>query len=452
MKTDKPRKLALMILNGQARKFRSMDDTQERLLRQHNLDERDRAFINNLVQGVMRWRARLDWIIGRFSSTPVSKIDEEVLNIVRIALYQIFFLDKVPESAAVNEAVNLARSEIKRPHIVSFVNGLLRTTCRQKNAIKFPDRKNDRRSYLCAYYSYPEWLADKWIRELGEEFTEELFKAQNDFPALNIRSNTLRTSRDELLETLARDGIHSKPAAYSPDGLILEGFRGRVDSLDAFRKGLFQVQDQAAQIVSRMLSVQPEDQVLDICSGLGGKATHLAELMGGMGRVICVDNDRNKLVKAMENAGRLGIDILTLVAADALQVSSLFGHKFGRVMLDAPCSGLGVISRHPDIKWNRKADDIPRLGEIQKKLINAASAALKKGGELLYVVCAISREENEDVVRDFLERNSEMSLVNLRERVPEWCFNLIDDKGFYKTYPNIHNMDGFFAALFRKDD
>jgi 16S rRNA (cytosine967-C5)-methyltransferase len=451
MKTDNPRKLALMILNGQARRPQSADDSHEDLFRQNKLDERDRAFVSNLVQGVLRWRLRLDRVIEQFSAFPLKKIDKTALNILRTALYQILFLDKVPESAAVNEAVKLTKAEKLPHHITSFVNGLLRTICRQKGDIKFPDRDRDRLHYLSVSYSYPQWLVDKWAKESGADFTEALLRAQNNFPDLNIRVNTLRISRDELVKTLERDGIDSKPTVYSPDGLILAGSRGRVDSLDTFKKGLFQVQDQAAQIVSRLISVQPEDEVLDVCSGLGGKATHLAELMGGKGRVICVDNDRNKLVKAMENAERLGLDILTPVVADALLLSSLPERKFSRIMLDAPCSGLGVISRHPDIKWNRKADDIPRLSAMQKKLINTAAAMLQKGGELLYVVCAISREENEEVARAFLEANSDISLVNLKDRVPEWCFNLIDDRGFYKTYPHVHKMDGFFAALFRKN-
>lgn len=441
-----------MILNGQVNRPRLIDDTQENLFKEHHLDERDRAFVSNLVQGVLRWRLRLDWVIGQFSTVPLKKIDETVLNILRTALYQILFLDKVPESAAVNEAVNLAKSEKLPRHIISFVNGLLRTVCRQKGDIKFPDREKDKLRRLSIFYSYPQWLVNKWAKESGENFAEALLRAQNNFPDLNIRANTLRISRDGLIEAFSRDSIHSKPTAHSPDGLLLEGSRGRVDSLNAFKKGLFQVQDQTAQIVSRLLQVKPDDEVLDICSGLGGKATHLAELMGGKGRVICVDKDRSKLIKAMENAERLGIDNLTPVAGDALQLSSLFGRKFSRVMLDAPCSGLGVISRHPDIKWNRRAEDIPRLAATQKALINAAAAVLRKGGELLYVVCTISREENEEVVRDFLETNSDISLVNLKDRVPEWCFNLIDDKGFYKTYPHVHNMDGFFAALFKKDE
>jgi 16S rRNA (cytosine967-C5)-methyltransferase len=452
MKTDNPRELALKILNGQGQRPSHSENDPEDLYRLYLLDERDRAFVNNLVQCVLRWRLRLDWIIEQFSAFPLKKIDEEILNILRIACCQIFFMDRVPESAAVNEAVNLARAGKRPRHVVSFVNGVLRTICRRRDEVIFPDKEKDRAQYLSVFYSYPMWLTGKWIRELGGDVTEALFSEQNRIPDINIRTNTLRISRDALMESLARDGINARPLSRSPQGIILEGFRGRVDSLKAFRDGLFQVQDQAAQIASRLLSVRPGDSVLDICAGLGGKSSHLVELMGGKGQVIGLDNNKGRLIKLAGNAERLGMNNIMPVEADASgSLSSLFSCKFNRVILDAPCSGLGVISRHPDIKWNRRSEDIPNLAAMQKTFLNAAASVVEKGGELLYVVCTISSEENEGVVRGFLEGNSDMSLVDLKARAPGWCLDLIDDQGFYRTWPHIHHMDGFFAALFRKD-
>jgi len=451
MKTDKPRALALKILNG--RFDRPWYNDHEDLFRGYRLDERDRAFVNNLVQGVIRQRLRLDWTIEQLSAFPVKKIDEDVLNVLRMALYQIFFMDRVPESAAVNEAVNLVR-EAKRPrHVISFVNGLLRTACRRKDDLEFPDRVGDRARYLSVYYSYPLWLADKWISELGEDDAEALMSAQNDFPGINIRVNSLRTSREAFIETLSHYGIIARSLAWSPQGIVLDGHRGRPDALDAFKKGLFQVQDQAAQIASHLLAVRPGCRVLDICAGLGGKSSHLAELMDGKGQVIALDSNKAKLVLLAENTERLGMKNIFPVAGDAAQpLSSLFRCQFDRVILDAPCSGLGVISRHPDIKWNRSKEDIPRLAEAQEKFLNSAASVVAKGGELLYVVCTISREENEGVVEGFLKENGDFSPVDLGKRAPEWCLDLIDDKGFYRTWPHIHKMDGFFAALFRKED
>lgn len=450
MKTDKPRELALKILNGHIDGPRSVD--HEGLFKGYNLDERDRAFVNNMVQGVTRLRLRLDWTIEQLSAVPLRRIDRDIMNVLRMALYQIFFMDRVPESAAVNEAVNLVRAAKRPRHIISFVNGLLRAACRRRDNLEFPDRGGDRARYLSVFYSYPLWLADKWIGELGEDDAEALLAAQNYFPDINIRANTLRIDRDGLVEALARDGIKARPLDWSPQGIVLEGYRGRVDALDAFKRGLFQVQDQAAQIASHLLSVCPGDRVLDICAGFGGKSSHLAELMGGKGQVTALDNNRARLMSLAENAERLGIDNIMPVVGDAtLPLSATFQRKFNRVVLDAPCSGLGVISRHPDIKWNRVKEDIPRLAAMQSKFLNSAASVVEKGGELLYVVCTISREENEGVVEGFLGGSQGFSLVNLKEQAPGWCHDLIDDKGRYRTLPHIHGMDGFFAALFRKD-
>jgi 16S rRNA (cytosine967-C5)-methyltransferase len=452
MKTDRARELALSILNGQGQRPSYPHFGLEDGYGLYRPDERDRAFINSLVQGVLRRRSRLDWIIEQFSAIPLKRIDEEILNILRIACFQIFFMDKVPESAAVNEAVNLARAGKRPRHVIAFVNGVLRTICRSRDKIKFPDRERSPAQYLSVFYSYPMWLAEKWVRELGMDVTEALFSEQNSVPDINIRTNTLRISRDALMESLVRDGINARPLTRSPQGIVLEGFRGRVDTLAAFRDGLFQVQDQAAQIAAHLLSVKPGDTVLDICAGLGGKSSHLVELMGGKGQVIGLDNNKGRLARLVENARRLGMDNILPLEADASSpLSSLFQNRFNRVLLDAPCSGLGVISRHPDIKWNRRAEDIEALAAMQKTFLNSAASVVEKRGELLYVVCTISREENEEVVRDFLQSNRDMSLADLKEHAPGWCLDLIDDRGFYRTWPHKHHMDGFFAALFRKD-
>ena len=452
MKTDKPREIALKILAGQMDRPLRQEDEAEVLFKLHVPDERDRAFVNNIVQGVLRWRLRLDWIIRQFSAFPLKKLDEDILNILRMALYQIFFMDRVPESAAVNEAVNLSRA-IKGPrHVISFVNGILRAVCRGRGDIRFPDRERDGVQYLSAFYSYPAWLVEKWIRELGGEAAEALLSAQNRIREINIRANTLRTGRDALVDALIRDGINAAPLRWSPQGIVLEGFRGRVDPLEAFKNGLFQVQDQSAQIASHLLSVEAGDRVLDICAGFGGKSTHLAELMGGEGLVVSLDNNRERLARLASNAERLGIKNISPIEADAsVPLSPLFQEKFNRVIIDAPCSGLGVISRHPDIKWNRQEEDIPRLAAMQKRFLDAAVSVVEKGGELLYVVCTVSREENEGVVREFLEGHRDVSLVDLRRQAPGWCMDLVDDQGFFRAYPHIHNMDGFFAALFRKN-
>jgi 16S rRNA (cytosine967-C5)-methyltransferase len=261
----------------------------------------------------------------------------------------------------------------------------------------------------------------------------------------------LLLTRDRLIECLAEEGVTGRPTTYAPEGVILEGFKGSVTELNAFKSGLFQVQDQAAIIISHLIAPRPGDTVLDICAGLGGKTTHMAALNGGKGNILAIDINRRRLATLIRNARRLGIENIRPVIADASRsLSSSFRVKFDKVLLDAPCSGLGTISRHPDIKWNRDDGDIIRLSFMQKIIMNEIVPVMKKGGKILYVTCTISKEENEDVVEDFLVRNSDMSLENLKRHVPEWGIDLIDDQGFFRTFPHIHYMDGFFAALFRK--
>ena len=452
MKAETPRNLALRVLNGLShRQILSRSYLDDVFQRNAHLNERDRAFISHLVQGVQRWRLRLDWIIEQVSDFPLEKIDPPILNILRLALYQLYFLDKVPESAAVNEAVNQSKAYGAK-HVVSFVNAILRSICRKRDKIPFPNKDNDPVHYLSVIHSYPIWLVKRWIRDWGEDFTEDLLSAGNQIPGLTIRTNILRLGRHELMERLQDEGRAATPTPYAPQGILVEGHRGRPDELSSFKDGLFQVQDQAAQITSHLLAPQPGENILDICAGLGGKTTHLAELMGDRGRVLALDINHKRLINLDRNSKRLGIESVHCLVADASRsLSSLFHCKFDKIVIDAPCSGFGVISRHPDGKWNRREEDIQRLALLQKGILDKTASILRSGGKMLYVTCTISEEENEGVVKDCLERHSDLSLVNMKEQAPAWCLDLIDDQGFLRTFPHIHHTDGFFAALFFKN-
>ncbi len=451
MKADTPRNLALSVLNGLSHRPILSGSYLDDVFRSHaQLDERDRAFISHLVQGVLRWRLRLDWIIAQASDFPLEKITPLILNILRLALYQIFFLDRVPDSAAVNEAVNQSKAHGAK-HIVSFVNAILRSVCRNRDEIAFPDRDKDPAHYLSVFYSYPIWLVKRWMKDWGVDFTEGLLSAGNRIPDSILRTNILRLGRHELIERLEEEGMTARPTPYSPQGIIVEGLRGRPDELASFKEGLFQVQDQAAQITSHLLAPQPGEDILDICAGLGGKTTHLAELMGDRGRLLALDISRRRLISLGRNSLRLGIECINSLVADAsMSLSSLLHYNFDKIMLDAPCSGFGVVSRHPDGKWNRGEADIDRLALLQKGMLGEAAFILRSGGKMLYVTCTLSKAENEEVVRDCLERHRDMSLVNMKDHAPGWCLDLIDDQGFLRTFPHVHHMDGFFAALFTK--
>jgi len=416
------------------------------------LDDRDRAFTFHLIQGVLRWRLRLDWIIEHSAHFPFSKIEPQTLNILRVALYQIFFMDRVPESAAVDEAVKQTR-RLGRRHLGKFVNGILREICRRKDQIAFPDPVKEWVAYLSVYYSYPQWLVRKWIRELGNDAAERLLEAQNRIPGPVVRVNSLRAQRSSLIHQLAEEGVKGKPTPYSPDGVCFEGPIRSIPSLVAFKKGLFQPQSEAAQICSHLLCPRPGERVLDLCAGLGGKSTHISQLMRDQGWIIALDMSPKRLVSLRENSRRLGMCSIMPVAADASRrLSSLFKGTFHRILVDAPCSALGILSRHPDGKWFRDESDIRRLAQLQRKILQEAAPLLRRGGRMLYVTCTISKEENERVVASFLERERSMALEDLKDHAPSWAQELIDEGGFFKPSPHVHGLDGFFAALFTKRD
>ncbi|MBN2060207.1 MAG: 16S rRNA (cytosine(967)-C(5))-methyltransferase RsmB [Deltaproteobacteria bacterium] len=450
--SKRPREIVLDILNKVEEKRGFAGYYLEELSRQEtDFDSRDRAFISNMVQGVQRWKLRLDWIISRYSKIPMEKIDQPILNILRIAVFQIFFMDRVPESAAVNEAVNLTKRGYSTRHAASFVNAVLRKICGQKSRVFYPDKNSDLLNNLSVYYSFPPWLIEKWFEEVGVSSTEELLSVLNEIPSVNVRTNILKTDRHTLMDLLNAEGVGVRCAEFSPVGIIFEDFRGRVDRLDSFKKGLFQVQDEAAQITSYLLAPEPGEIVLDIGAGLGGKSSHMAELMGGKGIVVSLDINFKRLISLYQNIKRLDIaNILPVIADAAKNLTSVFRRKFDRVMIDAPCTGFGVISRHPDGKWNRDKHSSKRLAGLQKSIVHAAASVLKINGMMLYVTCTISRDENENVVRDILKENRSLQLENLHGHIPEWGAELIDDQGFLRILPHIHHMDGFFAALFRK--
>ncbi len=415
-----------------------------------SLSERDRAFTVHLMQGVFRWRLRLDWIIEKNVQFPFKKIEPPVLNILRIALFQILFMDRVPESAAVNEAVRQA-GDMGRRHVSGFVNGILRNICRKKDGYAFPERENDPVGYLSVFHSYPPWLVKKWIRELGMDTVDLLLEAGNRTPGLVIRCNRLKIDRQGLIAGLKEEGVTARATPHAPEGLKISGIKGPVNNLKAFKEGLFQVQDEAAQVCAHLLSPGPGERVLDLCAGLGGKSTHLAQLTGNRELVVALDISHNRLIKLNESSSRLGIGCISPVVADARdRLSSLFLCLFDKILIDGPCSGLGTLSRHPDGKWTKTEGHINRLAKLQKRLLNQAVPLLRKKGTMLYVTCTISRQENENVVKGFLEENRGIGLENLKEHIPEWGLDLIDDQGFLRTLPHVHGMDGFFGALFRK--
>ena len=446
-----PRDLVLNLLN-RAEQSRGLKDGYLDICLAENpgFSQRDRAFVVHLFQGVIRWRIRLDWIIGQAVRFPFSKIEPTVLNILRLALYQILLMDRVPDSAAVNEAVKQVKG-LGRTHLTGFVNGVLRRICREKEEISFPDPVREPVRYLSAFYSYPVWLVEKWIGELGHDAAERLLDSGNRIPKMVLRTNTLKTDRPGLIEAVEREGVSCSPTSRSPEGVVLDGLNGPVNDLEAFKRGLFQVQGEAAQIGSHLLCPGPGERVLDLCAGMGGKSTHLSALMKNRGLVVSLDRSRPRLERLFESSARLGTDRVCPVVADGTgPLSRLFTRPFDRILVDAPCSGLGVIARRPDIKMAKGPEDIRRLAGLQLRILNQGAALLIKGGRMLYLTCTVSRQENEGEVEAFLKANPMMGLEDLGDTLPEWGRDLIDENGLFRTFPHVHGMEGFFGALFTR--
>jgi 16S rRNA (cytosine967-C5)-methyltransferase len=439
--TDKPREKALEILRGvEGGGFADLLIDRARPA----FDDRDSAFILELVYGTLRNQALLDWTLNQFSLQPVVKTDAWTRNILRLCAYQMFFLDRVPVSAAVNTATELAKIYGKKS---SYVNGLLRNLDRKRNEIAYPGAE-DPLKRLSVLYSHPAWLVRRWVARFGEDVAETLLRANNVRAPLVIRANSLKATREELKASLQSEGADARETTYSPVGLELIS-SPPLRALTAYGKGWFIVQDQAAQLVSLMLSPRPGDTVLDACAAPGGKATHLAELMQNRGTLIALESDRERLKKIRENCDRLGITVVIPTLRDASRYQE---GSFDKILIDAPCSGLGVLRRHPDGRWNKTEVAVKERRKLQTRILENCAELLKPGGALVYATCTTEPEENEDVIAAFLSgRGKEFVVDDPKPYLPEKATGLVDEKRFLHTYPQAPEMDGFFGArLVRK--
>ncbi len=412
---------------------------------------RETALVQNLVYGVLRWRLRLDWVISQLSKTPMHKIDPPVKQILRLGLYQILFLDRIPHSAAVNIAVEMTKS-YAAPWVVRFVNGVLRSAARHPARFQKSVPPDDGTAETAVWASLPEWLIKRWVSRFGPQDTRRLCDTINQIPDIDIRINPLKTDRETLLENLSPDVTRAAPCRYSPWGIRVRGGR-RLFTLPAFEDGWFSVQDEAAQMTGFLLDPQPGDTVLDACAGQGGKTGHLAHLMKKRGRIMAMDADAARLDRLATDMRRLSVDNVDVQRHDLRTALPATWHgRFDRVLVDAPCSGLGVIRRNPDTRWGRTASDLPRFSKHQLALLDNVAKLVKSGGILLYAVCSFEPEENEQVVSAFLDRHRSFrpAPAHGRRLLPTLA-DLIDRDGLFRTYPHIHGTDGFFAAVFKRD-
>ncbi|HZV81755.1 MAG TPA: 16S rRNA (cytosine(967)-C(5))-methyltransferase RsmB [Geobacteraceae bacterium] len=419
----------------------------DRELREGRLTGPDRGLYTELVYGTLRRQGTLDHIIAHFSTTPLAKLERAVILLLRLGLYQIFFLDRVPVSAAVNETVNLAKQA--SPRAAGFINAVLRSADRGRDRIPYPDREKEPAAYLASRHSHPEWIVAGWLAQLGYSEAEELAAVMASPPPFTIRANRLKNSREELIELLRAEGVTALPCRYAPDGLVITS-PVSLSNLTSFSSGRFVVQDEASQLATLLLTPEPGEAILDLCAAPGGKATYLAELGDNSGTLLACDRNPRKLEQISEAAARLGITTITTIPLDATRpLSELQPAQFDRILVDAPCSGLGVIHRNPEGKWWKEPTDPARLAVTQQTILGNAAERLKPGGVLLYSTCSTSLEENEQVVEKFLNDHRDFVIEPVSALLPRVA-DMETSRGFFRSWPHRHGMDGFFAARLKK--
>ncbi|WP_432400691.1 16S rRNA (cytosine(967)-C(5))-methyltransferase RsmB [Wukongibacter sp. M2B1] len=445
MSSVNPRRSAVNILADIEKNRAFSNIAINKYLKKNEVSSLDRRFISQLVYGVLENKLYLDYIIQNFSKTKLHKIETEILNTLRLGLYQIIFLEKIPNSAAVNESVKIAKKINYR--LAGFVNGILRNYVRNQNRVNLPSYDKNPNHYLSIKYSHPEWMVSKWINDYGFDFTKKLLEANNSTPNLTVRTNTLKTTREALMEELDNEGVVCRVGDLANNSIIIESMKSRLDHLNTFNKGMFQVQDESSMLVSQVLDPVEGEFVIDVCSAPGGKSTHMAELMKNKGRILSRDIHDHKLDIVRENSNRLGINIIETEKFDATILDNRLLGKADKVLVDAPCSGLGIIRRKPEIRYFKESKDILELSKLQLEILNVSSKYVKVGGTLVYSTCTIQDEENVKVLKKFLDKNDNFKLTDINKNLPE---KIRSSEGVLQLYPHVSDTDGFFISKVKR--
>lgn len=436
------RRIAYHVLVDYSRKDAYLNVLLSSYLAGSPLERRDRALVTEIVQGTVRMKLALDWAIRCFSNREPDSLDPRVLWVLRMFAYQVMFTS-VPDYAACDLAANLTRREIGEA-AVGYVNGVLRALVRGRDRIEWPDREREPSRYLEVRLSHPRWVVDMWREELGLEQAESLCTADNVQPPLSLRCNLLKTNREEVAGSLAAGGVEVEPGPLAPEALLVKG-SGPPLELEEYKGGLFSVQDQGSMVVGHAVAPRPGMRVLDMCAAPGGKANHLAELMENIGSVIALDINPGRLRLVEETALRLGNTIIETRAVNSTGASREVEGTFDRVLVDAPCTGLGTLARRPDARWRKAPGDVERLATLQRSLLAEGAKMVEPGGRLVYSTCTISRRENQEVVCSFMESDDRFEPVEfggLETRDPA--------APFAQLLPGRDGCDGVFIAALRR--
>jgi 16S rRNA (cytosine967-C5)-methyltransferase len=437
-----PRGTAIKILNRVERSDSYLDRLLEAEMRTSDMNELDKGLMNEVVTGVIRWQMKLDWVLTGFFHGSFTKAETNVRNALRVALYQILFLDRVPHSAAVNESVEFIK-RIRGQKVADLVNAVLRNILRNLDNIRYPDINEDRIQHLAVVESHPLWLVRRWVGRFGYDEARRLLTADNQRPDLTLRVNRLKIDFNLFLSQLEQHQIQFSRSEYLDFFVRVKHMAG-IGGSEMFRQGFFVVQDESAGLAVQLLDPKPGDRVIDMCSAPGGKATFIGELMKNVGEINAIDRYETRLNLVKNACQRLGIANAHFITADASTVQIAPAEK---VIVDAPCSGLGVLSKKPDMKWKREPEDLKKLVEIQRSILENATRHVKPGGILVYSTCTTEPEENSNLVMDFISAHPDFVVENASQFVNP---RVVSPAGHIETFPHKHAMDGSYAIRLRK--
>lgn len=422
------------------------DKVMHSVLEEESWDRRDKSLYRRLVSGTVERAVTLDYILGQFSKVRVKKMKPVIRNILRMSLYQIFYMEKIPDSAVCNEAVKLTEKRKLYP-LKGFVNGVLRNILRNRESIRYPEDKEKSVSFGIRY-SMPEWIVKRWISRYGWQVTEEILKEfLKDKNGVTIRIQNGR--RETCLQDLEKEGATLEPGVFFPYAYRLSGISS-LEALRSFQNGDFFVQDESSMLPAELSGVKKGDFVIDLCAAPGGKAMHMAELLEGTGKVLAADLTEKKTALLLENKERLGLGNVWPVKNDARVFRKEWEEKADIVIADLPCSGLGVIGKKCDIKYKTKEQDIDALAALQKEILKTAVRYLKTGGKLVFSTCTIAGEENEDNVL-WMEKELPIRRISIEERLPQVLRGKTGEQGYIQVMPQETGTDGFFVAVLQKN-
>jgi 16S rRNA (cytosine967-C5)-methyltransferase len=416
-----------------------------------SVERREKAFCTELVYGTLRHMLKIDYILGRLLSRPFGSLPVAVRNLLRIALYQLLILREIPERAVCHSAVAMIKDSQYRG-LAPLVNGVLRNYLRLGEQLVFPDPRADRLNYLSIEYSHPLWLVERWLRRFGPEKTEAILRADNERPPLTVRLNQHREDIPALRQALENEGIGCQPGRWLPEAMNLAALPLALEETAAFRDGKFTPQDESSMLVAHLLQPLPGEFILDLCAAPGGKSTHMAELMQDRGRIVSLDDHPHKVTLITKNARRLGLHSIYPALGDARQFALPQGELADAVLVDAPCSGTGVLRRRVDARYRRQPEELGQLAELQREILSNAALLVRPGGRLVYSTCTLEPEENQIQSEWFIKDHTDYELADYRNYLPVKIEADLEEphRKWVTVLPGGNGGDGFFICRFNR--